>query len=94
MGVKKTRARLETLCPPWGQTMMGQTTLGQSQVRQRKNLGPHLPTSSRTADAMVSALATPDCRPWRTVCVLTSFRKTQTASIPSLAKVAVTRSQK
>jgi hypothetical protein len=45
-----------------GQMMIGHMTLGQSQVRQRKNIGPSLPTSLRPAGAMVSVSATPDCR--------------------------------
>lgn len=50
-----------------GRTRPRGNALGQSQVRQRTNIGPPLPTCSGSADAMVSVPATPDYRSWRVV---------------------------
>lgn len=71
-----------------------ESKLGQSQVRQRRNIEPPPPMCSTSAGAMVSGPSTPDYRTWQIVHALTIFRKMQLDSIPFRAKTVATRSQK
>jgi hypothetical protein len=66
---------LRTCYDGYGRIRPLRNALGQSQVRQRTNIGPPLPTCTGSADAMVGVPATPGYRSWQVVCALTGRRK-------------------